>query len=300
VLILAPMLLVVGGSAVAYAADALPFTDISGHWAEQAIENLAARGIIAGHADGTFGPDEVVTRAQVATFLDRLNTEAMAPVAARRGCPDCHTGPYSLKNEAVGASAAVHAGLEDSADIAACSRCHAPGTGARAGKGNAAPLSMRDIVHSVHMGSKIFATEFVGNCFSCHNVSGDGTYQILTLAVDTNDAGIPNQLPIPGAVNPPVVASPVPSTTTTTAGTTTTTVPSSTTTTGGTTTTTAINPAALYAQYCRGCHSGGVSGTASSIQGIVTNGVGSMPGYSSSMTGAQIAALAAYAAGGGH
>ena len=66
---------------------ALPFTDISGHWAEQAIVNLAARGIIAGHADGTFGPDEAVTRAQVATFLDRLNTEAMTPVDGKEGLP---------------------------------------------------------------------------------------------------------------------------------------------------------------------------------------------------------------------
>lgn len=133
VLILVPVLLVLGGTTVAYAADALPFTDISGHWAQQAIVNLAARGIIQGHDDGTFGPEESVTRAQVATFLDRLNTEAMAPVAAKRGCPDCHSGANSLKNEAVGASAAVHSILADDASVATCLTCHAPGTGAQAG-----------------------------------------------------------------------------------------------------------------------------------------------------------------------
>src|SRR5665647_1693028 len=111
VFILVPVLLVLGGSTAAYAADALPFTDISGHWAQEAIVNLNARGIIQVHADGTFGPDQPVTRAQVATFLDRLNTEAMTPVAARRGCPDCHAGPYSLTNEAVGAVAGPHSGL---------------------------------------------------------------------------------------------------------------------------------------------------------------------------------------------
>jgi S-layer homology domain len=202
VLILVPVVLVLGGSAAAYAADALPFTDISGHWAQQAIVNLAARGIITGHTDGTFGPDQPVTRAQVATFLDRLNTEATKPVVARRGCPDCHAGPYSLKAEAVGAAAGPHSGLADDAGLAACLTCHAPGTGAQAGKGNVAPISLRDIVHPVHMGSKIFAGEFMGNCFTCHNVSGDGTFQVLSLAVDTADDGIPNVLPIPGAVNP--------------------------------------------------------------------------------------------------
>jgi hypothetical protein len=202
VLILVPVLLVIGGSTAAYAADALPFTDISGHWAQQAIVNLNARGIIQGRADGTFGPDQPVTRAQVATFLDRLNTEAMTPVAARRGCPDCHAGPYSLTNEAVGAVAGPHSGLAADAGLTVCLACHAPGTGTQEGKGNMAPISMRDVVHPVHMGSKIFASEFMGNCFSCHNVSGDGKYQVLSLAVDTNDAGIPNALPIPGAIDP--------------------------------------------------------------------------------------------------
>jgi S-layer homology domain len=202
ILVAVVLVLGVGGVGVAYAADALPFTDISGNWAEQAIVNLAARGIVTGHADGTFGPNENVTRAQMATFLDRLNTEAMKPVAARRGCPDCHAGPYTLKAEAVGKAPAVHAGLADDAGVPVCLLCHAPGSGAQAGKGVAAPISLRDIVHPVHMGSKIFTGEFMGNCFSCHNVSGEGKFQVLTQAVDTNDAGIPNTLPIPGAVDP--------------------------------------------------------------------------------------------------
>jgi hypothetical protein len=202
VLIVAPVLLVLGGATAAYAADALPFTDISGNTHEQAIVNLAARGIIQGRADGTFGPDQPVTRGQVATFFDRLKTEAMTPVPMNRGCPDCHAGPYTLKAEAVGAAPAAHSGLADNADVIVCLACHAPGTGTQEGKGNVAPISLRDIVHPVHMGSKIFTAEFVGNCFSCHNVSGDGTYQILSQAVDTADDGIPNVLPIPGAIAP--------------------------------------------------------------------------------------------------
>jgi len=204
VLILFCTVLVLGiaGVGAAYAADALPFTDISGNVHQQAIVNLAARGIIQGYTVGTFGPDNPVTRGQVAEFLDRLNTEANKPVVARRGCPACHAGPYTLKNEAVNNGGELHSGLADDATVVACLDCHAPGAGTQAGKGNAAPISLRDIVHPVHMGSKIFAGEFMGNCFSCHNVSGDGTYQILSQKVDAADDGVPNVLPIPGAIDP--------------------------------------------------------------------------------------------------
>ncbi|MCL5734078.1 MAG: S-layer homology domain-containing protein [Actinobacteria bacterium] len=198
-----PVVLLFGGVGAAYAADALPFTDIAGHPAQQAIVNVAARGIIKGYPDGTFRPNDPVTRAQVATFLDRLQTEELTPIAAQRGCPDCHQGPFTLKNEAVNnGGAAAHSGLADGAGESDCLICHAPGTGDREGKGNVAPISLRDIVHPVHMGSKIFLAEFVGNCFSCHNVSGDGTFQVLAQGVDTNDKGVPNTLPIPGAVDP--------------------------------------------------------------------------------------------------
>lgn len=41
------------------------------HWAYKAIEELAEKGIINGYEDGTFKPDETVTRAELATMLDR-------------------------------------------------------------------------------------------------------------------------------------------------------------------------------------------------------------------------------------
>jgi hypothetical protein len=46
-------------------------TDISGHPHEDAIRSLREAGITTGYADGTFRPDENVTRAQMATFLTR-------------------------------------------------------------------------------------------------------------------------------------------------------------------------------------------------------------------------------------
>ncbi|MGG6437365.1 N-acetylmuramoyl-L-alanine amidase [Saccharococcus caldoxylosilyticus] len=46
--------------------------DVAGHWAEQSIRKAMKAGIIKGHSDGRFGPDEPVTRAQLAVILDRL------------------------------------------------------------------------------------------------------------------------------------------------------------------------------------------------------------------------------------
>ncbi|MGB6017271.1 MAG: S-layer homology domain-containing protein, partial [Nodosilinea sp.] len=46
------------------------FTDVSsGYWAREFIATLAARNIIAGFPDGTFRPDEPVTRAQFAAMV---------------------------------------------------------------------------------------------------------------------------------------------------------------------------------------------------------------------------------------
>lgn len=201
-LALAVLIALLAATAVAYAEDALPFTDISGHWAKDSIVRVAQRGIVKGHADGTFGPDEYVTRAQMATFMDREQQEAMTPVEPRRGCPACHQGHYSLKNEAEEKGGAVHSGLADDAGVNECLNCHAPGTGDREGKGVVAPISLRDIVHPAHMGSKIFVNRYMGNCFTCHNVDGTGEFQVLTQAVTVDEKGIPETLPIPGAQDP--------------------------------------------------------------------------------------------------
>lgn len=46
--------------------------DITGHWAEQSIRKAMKKGIMKGKQDGTFAPNEPVTRAQLAVILDRL------------------------------------------------------------------------------------------------------------------------------------------------------------------------------------------------------------------------------------
>jgi S-layer homology domain/Cytochrome c554 and c-prime len=45
------------------------FPDIVGHWAQTAIEKVASLGLMHGHDNGTFGPDEWVSRGQLATVL---------------------------------------------------------------------------------------------------------------------------------------------------------------------------------------------------------------------------------------
>jgi len=47
------------------------FTDISGHWAEDTIERFADSGIISGFPDGSFRPNQLVTRAEFAAIVTR-------------------------------------------------------------------------------------------------------------------------------------------------------------------------------------------------------------------------------------
>lgn len=47
------------------------FSDTAGHAHEENIDKVAAQGIAGGYPDGTFRPDEKVTRAQMATFLTK-------------------------------------------------------------------------------------------------------------------------------------------------------------------------------------------------------------------------------------
>jgi hypothetical protein len=55
--------------AVAVPAEANALSDVDGHWAERSIYHLEAMKILAGFEDGTFRPDETVTRNQFAKVL---------------------------------------------------------------------------------------------------------------------------------------------------------------------------------------------------------------------------------------
>jgi hypothetical protein len=51
--------------------EQLPFSDISGHTHQEGITRAAAAGLLGGYPDGTFRPDQPVTRGQLATILAR-------------------------------------------------------------------------------------------------------------------------------------------------------------------------------------------------------------------------------------
>lgn len=52
--------------------DTAVFKDITGHWAQKDIEEAEKLGLVAGKGDGTFAPDENITRAEVVVLLMRL------------------------------------------------------------------------------------------------------------------------------------------------------------------------------------------------------------------------------------
>ena len=54
---------------------ALPFTDVSGHWAANAIQYAYENGLFSGSSDTTFGPDVSMNRAMLVTVLYRMEKE---------------------------------------------------------------------------------------------------------------------------------------------------------------------------------------------------------------------------------
>ena len=48
------------------------FSDISGHWAEAEINKAAANGWVNGYSDGTFKPDQNITRAEAMALINRV------------------------------------------------------------------------------------------------------------------------------------------------------------------------------------------------------------------------------------
>jgi hypothetical protein len=154
-LILAPVLLLLVAG-VAYAAGELPFTDIDGHWAEDAIVRNAERGVIAGHEDGTFGPEEFVTRAQLATLLDRFNGKIT--------CTECHNDTTLIwSKEAQFRERSVHGTGEafEEGEGANCAGCH--GT-----EGAKARIAAGLPPHDPSVEGVVNVSPY--DCRTCHNI----------------------------------------------------------------------------------------------------------------------------------
>lgn len=66
--LLLAMTIAMGITAFAYAAN--PFSDVpAGHWAYDAVNKLAAEGVVDGYPDGTYGGDRLMTRYEMAQIV---------------------------------------------------------------------------------------------------------------------------------------------------------------------------------------------------------------------------------------
>lgn len=83
------------------------YSDIAGHWAEEVIANLSEWRIVGGYPDGSFRPDQPVTRAQFAAMLVRALKLAETPRDKPAGFVDVPTGAWHHR----AVSTAVEAGL---------------------------------------------------------------------------------------------------------------------------------------------------------------------------------------------
>ena len=74
------------------------FTNIKGHWAEKYIERAAELGWIKGLEDGTFRPNDCITRAQAMTMinrvLNRIPEDASDLLSNMNVWPDCNPGDW--------------------------------------------------------------------------------------------------------------------------------------------------------------------------------------------------------------
>jgi hypothetical protein len=77
---------------------AASFPDISGHWAEEDIEEAASEGLVNGYPDGNYKPDDYITRAEMATVYARMmQLQTVAPNAFK-DMPEAWYNEAILKN----------------------------------------------------------------------------------------------------------------------------------------------------------------------------------------------------------
>jgi S-layer homology domain len=124
VLILVPVVIVLVGAGAALAAGTVSFTDISGNAHEQSIVKEAAQGVAGGFPDGTFRPNQPVTRGQMMTFLDRFNSGIT--------CTECHNSATKLTSKMYAWENSVHGNVTANVFLAegtnaSCAGCHSGG-----------------------------------------------------------------------------------------------------------------------------------------------------------------------------
>ena len=85
-------------------------TDIKGHWAEQQMSNWFSKGLAKGYADGTFKPDNTITRAEFAAMVNRaFNFTATGTVSF----PDVGANKWYAKDVSIASAAGYISGYGD-------------------------------------------------------------------------------------------------------------------------------------------------------------------------------------------
>jgi len=95
-------------SICAYAAD---FSDLRGHWAGQQINAWAEKGLVKGYADGTFKPNQEVTRAEFVVLVNR--TFEISVADGEPGFNDVKAGQWYYKDIAAAQAAGYISGYAD-------------------------------------------------------------------------------------------------------------------------------------------------------------------------------------------
>lgn len=106
--LLLSMCIVLSLTTYAFAAN---FTDLSGHWAEGSINKWAAKGIAGGYADGTFKPNQQVSRAEFVALVNRAFAIGSSTAAA--GFTDVKENQWYYKEVAAAKAASYIGGYSD-------------------------------------------------------------------------------------------------------------------------------------------------------------------------------------------
>lgn len=88
------------------------FTDIAGHWGEKSIVRAAAQKLVSGYPDGTFKPNNAVTRAEFTVMLvGALKLDE--PIAALNFTDRAKIGAWAKRAVALAVQAEIISGYED-------------------------------------------------------------------------------------------------------------------------------------------------------------------------------------------
>lgn len=180
--------LVLAGATAAYAVTT--FTDIRGNAHEQSIIWLVDNGVTTGYTDGTYRPNNPVTRGQMATFLNRFYNNLVKPLGGGTnaggvaGCRECHddstliTGKKAEWQHSVFPGAASLAdenlpGLGHAGELywgeggnKSCAGCHSGGTFSNRIAAGVAPNAITDAM---------MTDKTPIDCRACHQIHKTGT-----------------------------------------------------------------------------------------------------------------------------